>query len=169
MYWHPFNINRDKGLRFIVGEDWQQLFDVTVVSARKPHFFSNDNIPFRRYDPDMGRLWDRVNSFEPGHIYYGGTLKQFQQLTGWKGDNVVYFGDHAYTDLADVTLHHGWRTGAIIKELEYEIETLNSPDFKYAMNWLQFLTSLLETYQDLDNPEVQDIIKEWQSERHIIR
>jgi hypothetical protein len=44
----------------------------------------------------------------------------------------VYFGDHAYTDLdlADVTLHHGWRTGAIIKELETEIETLNSPDFK---------------------------------------
>lgn len=37
------------------------------------------------------------------------------------------------------------------------------------MNWLQFLTSLLETYQDLDNPEVQDIIKEWQTERHAIR
>jgi hypothetical protein len=70
-------------------------------------------------------------------------LKQFQQLSGWKGDWVVYFGDHAYTDLADVTLHHGWRTGAIIKELETEIETLNSPDFKNCINWLQFLTSLL--------------------------
>lgn len=37
------------------------------------------------------------------------------------------------------------------------------------MNWLQFLTSLLETYQDLDDPEVQEVIKEWQQERNSIR
>lgn len=109
----------DKGLRYILGDDWTNLFDVTVVSAKKPHFFSKDNIPFRRYDPEIdARLWDRVNTFEKGQIYYGGTLKHFQKITGWKGDRVMYFGDHAYTDLADVTLHHGWRTGAIIKELE---------------------------------------------------
>jgi len=92
---------------------------VTVVNARKPHFFSNESIPFRRYDREVNaRLWDRVHSLEKGSVYSGGTLKQFQKLTGWQGDRVVYFGDHAYTDLADVTLHHGWRTGAIIKELE---------------------------------------------------
>jgi HAD superfamily 5'-nucleotidase-like hydrolase len=110
---------REKGLSYIVGEDWLDIFDVTVVSARKPHFFSDDSIPFRKYDPKQdARLWDKVNELEKGQVYYGGTLKQFQKLTGWSGDKVVYFGDHAYTDLADVTLHHGWRTGAIIKELE---------------------------------------------------
>jgi len=46
---------------------------------------------------------------------------------------------------------------------------LNSPDYKYSSNWLQFLTSLLETYQVLDAPDVQDIIKEWQLERNEIR
>lgn len=30
---------------------------------------------------------------------------------------MLYFGDHPYSDLADVTLEHGWRTGAIISEL----------------------------------------------------
>ena len=30
----------------------------------------------------------------------------------------MYFGDHPYADLADVTLHHGWHTGAVIRELE---------------------------------------------------
>lgn len=30
---------------------------------------------------------------------------------------MLYFGDHPYTDLADVTLEHGWRTGAILSEL----------------------------------------------------
>lgn len=38
-------------------------------------------------------------------------------MTGWRGDEVLYFGDHPYSDLADVTLEHGWRTGAIIHEL----------------------------------------------------
>jgi hypothetical protein len=38
-------------------------------------------------------------------------------MTGWKGQRVLYFGDHPYSDLADASLMHGWRTGAIIKEL----------------------------------------------------
>jgi HAD superfamily 5'-nucleotidase-like hydrolase len=114
-----FLIHSDKGLNYILGEDWLDFFDVTVVSARKPYFFSEDSSPFRVYDPDVdARLWDRVSSLEKGKIYYGGTIKQFQDMTGWKGENVLYFGDHPYSDLADVTLHHGWRTGAIIKELE---------------------------------------------------
>ena len=59
-----------------------------------------------------------------------------QNLTGWHGSiylkylircnfiyfcpghQVLYFGDHPYSDLADVTLEHGWRTGAILGELE---------------------------------------------------
>lgn len=44
-------------------------------------------------------------------------MKQLQELTGWRGHQVLYFGDHPYSDLADVTLEHGWRTGAIITEL----------------------------------------------------
>lgn len=78
----------------------------------------------------------------------------------------MYFGDHPYSDLADVTLEHGWRTGAIISELEvstkichicqsrkfnnkshflqHEIDTLNNPEFKTNANWLQMLTQLIE-------------------------
>ena len=26
----------------------------------------------------------------------------------------MYFGDHPYADLADVTLHHGWNTGGYV-------------------------------------------------------
>lgn len=44
-----------------------------------------------------------------------------QDLTGWRGHQVLYFGDHPYSDLADVTLEHGWRTGAIITELSVNI------------------------------------------------
>lgn len=113
------NLFRDKGLTYILGEDWLSFFDVAIVGARKPYFFSNESNPFRLYDAKVdARLWDRVTSLEAGNIYYGGTIQQFTKMTGWKGDNVLYFGDHPYSDLADVTLHHGWRTGAIIKELQ---------------------------------------------------
>ena len=50
-------------------------------------------------------------------------MKQLQDMTGWRGEQVLYFGDHPYSDLADVTLEHGWRTGAIIHELKVSCNT----------------------------------------------
>ena len=32
-----------------------------------------------------------------------------------QGGRVIYFGDHLAADLADVTLHHGWKTAAVIR------------------------------------------------------
>ena len=42
-------------------------------------------------------------------------------MTGWKGPRVLYFGDHVYADLADAAMQHGWRTAAIIPEIENEV------------------------------------------------
>jgi hypothetical protein len=52
-------------------------------------------------------------------------------MTGWNGQQVLYFGDHPYSDLADVTLQHGWRTGAIISEL--------------AVSWMSLKTDPMPT------------------------
>ena len=35
--------------------------------------------------------------------------------SNWQGGRVIYFGDHLAADLADVTLHHGWKTAAVIR------------------------------------------------------
>lgn len=32
---------RDKGMRHMVGPDWRQLFDVVIVQADKPSFFTD--------------------------------------------------------------------------------------------------------------------------------
>lgn len=50
-----------------------------------------------------------------------GNLKHLQEFKGWKGQEVLYFGDHPYSDLADVSLNHSWRTGAIIWELDVSV------------------------------------------------
>ncbi|XP_046673635.1 5'-nucleotidase domain-containing protein 3 isoform X2 [Homalodisca vitripennis] len=108
----------NKGMSWMVGDDWENYFDVIIVQARKPLFFTDESRPLRVYDKEKDTyLWDRVTELKKGTIYFEGTISQLKDMTGWYGSEVLYFGDHPYSDLADVTLEHGWRTGAIINEL----------------------------------------------------
>ncbi|XP_004526698.1 5'-nucleotidase domain-containing protein 2-like, partial [Ceratitis capitata] len=145
-------------------------FDVIIVKARKPKFFTDESRPIRLYDEKTNsNVWDRVSRLDKGKIYYEGTVKQLQDLTGWRGHTVLYFGDHPYSDLADVTLEHGWRTGAIINELTHEIETLNNVNFKTNANWLQMLTQLIEDIQDYQCEAAHICLEKWQKERDLLR
>ncbi|XP_019871292.2 5'-nucleotidase domain-containing protein 3 isoform X2 [Aethina tumida] len=160
----------NKGMEMLVGHDWKNYFDVLIVQARKPRFFTDVSRPIRVFDEQSGtHIWDKVTKLEKGVIYYEGTVKQLQELTGWRGHQVLYFGDHPYSDLADVTLEHGWRTGAIITELTHEIATLNNVNFKKNANWLQMLTQLIEDHQDCEDPEEQKILMKWMNERDKLR
>lgn len=160
----------DKGMTLLAGSEWRNFFDVIIVQARKPKFFTDESRPMRIYDENSNSyLWDRVTKLEKGKIYYEGTVKQLQDLTGWRGHSVLYFGDHPYSDLADVTLEHGWRTGAIISELAHEIHTLNNEDFKTNANWLQMLTQLIEDYQDNESEDARAVLHSWMEERDNIR
>lgn len=47
----------------------------------------------------------------------------------------------------DLTLKHGWRTGAIIPELRSELRIMNTEQYVQTMAWLQTLTGLLEQMQ----------------------
>lgn len=49
--------------------------------------------------------------------------------------------------LQDLTLKHGWRTGAIIPELRKEIKIMNTEQYVHMMAWLQALTGLIEQMQ----------------------
>ncbi|XP_012256131.1 5'-nucleotidase domain-containing protein 3 isoform X2 [Athalia rosae] len=160
----------DVGMKFLLDDDWKHYFDVVIVQARKPRFFTDETRPLRIYDEEKRTLlWDRVTKLEKGVIYLEGTVKQLQDMTGWRGHQVLYFGDHPYSDLADVTLEHGWRTGAIINELTHEIENLNDPQFKMNANWLQMLTALIEDHQDYENEEAMAQLNEWVRERDQLR
>lgn len=50
----------------------------------------------------------------------------------------------------DLTLKHGWRTGAIIPELRSELKIMNTESYIQTMTWLQTLTGLLEQMQVWD-------------------
>ena len=60
-------ISRDVGMQYMLGEEWQDLFDVVIVQARKPKFFTEQLRPFRMYDKvTKSQLWERVTSLDPG-------------------------------------------------------------------------------------------------------
>jgi 5' nucleotidase family len=110
--------------------DWKELFDVIVVGCRKPSFFLQSR-PFRKVDLPTGRLnWQRVTELKPGHVYSQGSLDMLNKMVGWKGDEVLYFGDHVIADLKESSSMGAWKTAVIIRELEKEIEQQNTPRFR---------------------------------------
>ena len=40
----------DKGMSYMVGGGWREFFDVIIVQAGKPHFFTNNGMPFREFN-----------------------------------------------------------------------------------------------------------------------
>ncbi|KAI2529986.1 NT5DC2 isoform 12, partial [Pan troglodytes] len=144
---------------------WRQLFDVVIVQADKPSFFTDRRKPFRKLDEKGSLQWDRITRLEKGKIYRQGNLFDFLRLTEWRGPRVLYFGDHLYSDLADLMLRHGWRTGAIIPELEREIRIINTEQYMHSLTWQQALTGLLERMQTYQDAESRQVLAAWMKER----
>ncbi|XP_069760375.1 5'-nucleotidase domain-containing protein 3 isoform X2 [Narcine bancroftii] len=159
----------DKGMQYIVGKDWRDLFDIIIVQAEKPAFFNDKRRPFRRANQKGKLHWDKISKLEKGQIYKQGNLYEFLKLTGWIGSKVLYFGDHIYSDLADLTLKHGWRTGAIVPELRSEIKTMNTEEYSQVVMWLQGLTGLIERVQVYEDAESRMVLQEWIKERNQLR
>lgn len=49
--------------------------------------------------------------------------------------------------LQDLTLRHGWRTAAIVPELEQETKVVSTGRYAVNLTWLQALTGLMERLQ----------------------
>ncbi|CAL5359501.1 unnamed protein product [Camellia sinensis] len=126
----------DGGMRFMLEDSlgerdsWRELFDVVIAKANKPEFYTSKNL-FCCYDEDKDTLaFSKVDSFLPDRVYYHGCLKFFLQITKRNGPEVIYFGDHLYSDLQGPS-KAGWRTAAIIHELENEIQIQNEDSYHF--------------------------------------
>lgn len=63
-------------MAMLIGRDWKDYFDVIIVQARKPRFFTEKSRPIRVFDEYSGtHVWDRVTKLEKGKIYYEVILK----------------------------------------------------------------------------------------------
>lgn len=144
---------------------WQKIFDLIIVAADKPRFFENYQKVFEvktkenLLRPHFGKLTSSV--------YYGGCASDVESLFGVSGREVLYVGDHIYSDINIAKKSRRWYTALVLREMEQELfelsqykEDRNSIIFeKEKKNSLDEKLShwkLLEQYHkrdDLDQPK----------------
>lgn len=100
---------------------FRDLFDVVIVGARKPEFFSSRN-PLFEVTSDDGLLRPVVGAMQSGKAYFGGHASAVESFLGCSGDEILYVGDHIYVDVKISKSLLRWRTALVLWELEREIE-----------------------------------------------
>jgi hypothetical protein len=102
---------------------WRNYFDIVIVGGAKPAFF-NELRPFVMIDPISGAMLStngEIKHLSRDKIYQGGNVVAFEQMTGIKGEQVLYIGDHIYGDILRLRKQHMWRTAMVVQELEREV------------------------------------------------
>jgi HAD superfamily 5'-nucleotidase-like hydrolase len=101
---------------------WRNYFDIVIVGGAKPAFF-NELRPFVQIDPLTGAPIHNgeIKHLSRDKVYQGGNVVAFEQMTGIRGEHVLYIGDHIYGDILRLRKQHMWRTAMVLQELEREI------------------------------------------------
>jgi HAD superfamily 5'-nucleotidase-like hydrolase len=112
--------------RFLpTGKTWRQLFDLVIVGARKPDFFT-ERLPFFEVVTEDGLLRPISGPLKPGTAYMGGCATQVEKDLDISGDSILYVGDHMFGDVHASKRELRWRTCLVLRELESEVAALES-------------------------------------------
>jgi len=143
---------------------WRDYFDVIIVGAQKPSFFDKGNT-LRQVNLSTGALkvTDVTKRFEKGQVYNGGSLEIFNHLAGVERPNqVLYVGDHIFSDIIVSKKVQGWRNLLVIRELNREI-SLTKANKELTDQVLTFEFVRAEIFRGLDaeateKPDLTDLL-----------
>lgn len=102
------------------GTTWRDVFDLVIAGARKPEFFS-DGGPLFEVVNEEGLLRPCVAGPTRPGVYVGGHAGLVEEYFGVSGSDILYVGDHLYTDVHASKNVRRWRTCLIVRELEEEL------------------------------------------------
>ena len=103
---------------------WRNFFDVVIVAATKPAFFTEQR-PLLERDGDDARPAQLPARARQASTR-AATSSDVERALGVTGDEVLYVGDHIYGDILRSKKDSAWRTAMIIQELETEIAAYES-------------------------------------------
>jgi hypothetical protein len=103
---------------------WRDLFEVVIVMARKPEFFAGRG-PLFEVVNEQGLLSPVVGGLRKGGIYVGGNGALVEEYLNLSGSELLYVGDHLYTDIRITKDVLRWRTAFVLRELENELTELD--------------------------------------------
>ena len=101
---------------------WRNYFDIIVVSAAKPEFFTEEH-PFVELDADgaAAARRRRTGRSSAGASIRAATSRRSRRARTRHGDRVLFIGDHIYGDMLRSRKSSNWRTAMVLQELEHEI------------------------------------------------
>lgn len=119
------------------GRTWRELFDIVIVEAAKPAFFSERRPLYRVVDEAAGTLQPHRGPLQRGQVYVGGDAMAVEASLSLSGSDLLYLGDHLFGDVHMSKAMLRWRTGLVVRELEGEILALR--DFQQQARQLAAL------------------------------
>ena len=132
------------------GETWRDLFDIIVVSASKPRFFS-ERMPIHLIeDEEQGLMSPHFGPLERGHVYFGGNARLVEETLDIASAQLLYVGDHLFGDVHVTKDTLRWRTALVARELEAEIVAAREQSDE-----LNELESLMMRKVELDRRQAQ--------------
>ena len=105
------------------GMTWRDLFDIILVGARKPVFFTSQAPAFEVVSED-GLLREHRGPLVCGRAYVGGSATLVEHSLRLIGEEILYVGDHISVDVGISKSISRWRTALVVRELEEEIAAL---------------------------------------------
>jgi hypothetical protein len=107
------------------GKSWRDLFDVVIVSANKPGFFERP-APIYELVGDDGLCRPLIGRMKEGGVYLGGHAGAVESHFGLVGEEILYVGDHIFSDVNVSKSMLRWRTALVARELEAEFEAVDA-------------------------------------------
>ena len=125
---------------------WSDLFDISIVGARKPDFFSV-RMPAFRVVSDDGMLREHAGGpLAEDAVYVGANASLVEETLGLTGEEILYVGDHLFVDVNITKKVLRWRTALVVRELEEEIEA-----FQQFHEQQKKLTALMKEKNKLED------------------
>jgi HAD superfamily 5'-nucleotidase-like hydrolase len=106
------------------GLRWRDLFELVIVAARKPDFFSTRLPLFSVVDERRGLLAPEPQGLPGPGVYLGGDAGSVERYLGLSGSEILYVGDHIFADVRVSKSILRWRTALVLRELERELDAI---------------------------------------------
>lgn len=118
--------------------EWLDLFDICIVGSCKPAFMLDPYLNLFRVQTLDGSLRNTDGLYEidalgedgaskflaQGKVFQGGNWKHLHALLETEaGEEILYVGDHLYSDVLRSKRTLGWRSAFVMPELEDEMRT----------------------------------------------
>ncbi|MBI3890340.1 MAG: HAD-IG family 5'-nucleotidase [Candidatus Wallbacteria bacterium] len=147
--------------------DWTDYFEFVLVDSGKPEFFLKGTPMKALLTPDYTAK-DKRLGVKRAKVYERGSSQQFEEVAGFRGEEVLYVGDHTFGDILRSKKSSGWRTAMVIEELEREVQVaervrgLNEEldKLEELRNELRFQSNLVsEKIEQIRETKMQDYEK----------